>query len=76
MGTIALEGNSVWLERHQEVDNRVIADYQWYDELAVVDYPLEHEQQGRMVTILSSTGNVCCIDPSCLVVVTILLFMA
>lgn len=27
MCTIALEGNSLWLERHQEVDNRVIIDY-------------------------------------------------
>jgi hypothetical protein len=42
MGTIALEGNSVWLEQHEEANNCAITDYQWYAELAVVDYPLEH----------------------------------
>lgn len=56
----------MWFERHEEAYNRVIANYQWFAEIAVVDYPLEHWHQSRMCVVLSVVGNACCIDLGCL----------
>jgi hypothetical protein len=67
LGHFDLGTNLVLFERYEEADNRVIAEYQWFAKVAVVDYPLEHCDHSRMVHVLSAVGNVCCIDLGCLV---------
>jgi hypothetical protein len=41
----------------------------WSAEVAIVDFPLEHWHHGRIVSILSAIGNVCCVDHDALLVV-------
>ena len=67
LGHFDLGTNLVLFERYEEADNRVIAEYQWFAEVAVVDYPLEHWDHSRMVHVFSAVGNDCCIDLGCLV---------
>jgi hypothetical protein len=51
---------------HEEADNRFYAFYNIYAEIAVVDFPLEHRKEPLAREVLGAIGNVCCIDPDCL----------
>jgi hypothetical protein len=63
---INYEGNNIIVERHEDADNRFYAFYNIYAEVAAVDFPLEHWKEPLAREALGTIGNVCCIDPVCL----------
>jgi hypothetical protein len=66
MSPIAFEGNTIMVEWHEEADNRFYAFYNVYAEITVVDFLLEHWEEPYARDVLGVIGNVCCIDPDCL----------
>jgi hypothetical protein len=62
---IHFDGCFITVERHEEADNRFIAEYYVYAEIASTDFPLEHWEESFAHSVLAGAGNVCCIDPRC-----------
>jgi hypothetical protein len=62
---IHFDGSIITVERHEEADNRFIAEYYVYAEIASTDFSLEHWEEPLARPVLAAAGNVCCIDPRC-----------
>jgi hypothetical protein len=66
LSLITHDGNTITVERHKEADNCFYAFYNIYAEITVVDFRLEHWEEPLAREVLGAIGNVCCIDPDCL----------
>jgi hypothetical protein len=62
---ICFDGNIITVQRHEEADNRFIAEFYIYAEIGSIDFPLEHWEEPLACAVLAGVGNVCCIDPKC-----------
>jgi hypothetical protein len=62
---ISFDGNVITVERHEEANNRFIAEYYVYAKIASNDFLFDHWEEPLARAVLAKVGNVCCIDPRC-----------